>query len=142
MNQRNVASVLSRLRNHLAPRGCIYVSFPPWFNPFGGHQAGWPIIRYIPWFHLIPQSLMRIIAPEHTGAYLEFFQELNHLTISAFEKIIKETQMTIGRRELFHLRPEFYWRYGVPVVRSSLLGRIPIVREVTTTGAFYLLANA
>jgi 2-polyprenyl-3-methyl-5-hydroxy-6-metoxy-1,4-benzoquinol methylase len=28
--------------------GNVYVSFPPWFGPFAGHQAGWPGIRYIP----------------------------------------------------------------------------------------------
>jgi len=141
INLGNVVRLMSWLRNHLTPRGSIYVSFPPWFNPFGSHQAGWPIIRYIPWFHLIPQPVKCIVSPRYARQYLEFFQELNHLTICSFEMIIKETQMTIVRRELFHLRPEFYWRYGVSTLRSVVLSKIPIVRELTTTGAFYLLAK-
>jgi 2-polyprenyl-3-methyl-5-hydroxy-6-metoxy-1,4-benzoquinol methylase len=141
VNRQNVSFVLSWVKKLLAPNGYLYVSFPPWFNPYGGHQAGWPIIRCIPWFHLIPHRLKRIIAPKHARQYLEFFQELNHLTIGSFENILDETQLRIVQRELYHLRPEFYWRYGVPTIRSSLLAKIPILREITTTGAFYLLAK-
>jgi 2-polyprenyl-3-methyl-5-hydroxy-6-metoxy-1,4-benzoquinol methylase len=142
VNLQNVSSLLDSLREYLYPGGYLYVSFPPWFNPFGGHQAGWPVIRSIPWFHIIPHRLKRVIAPKHARQYLEFFQELNHLTIGSFENMTKETKLTVVHKELFHFRPEFYWRYGVPTVRSSILGRIPILREVTTTGAFYLLAKA
>jgi len=138
----NISPVLSWSREHLASAGYLFVSFPPWFNPYGGHQAGWPVIRCIPWFHLIPDRLKRIIAPKHAQQYLEFSQELNRLTIGSFEKIIRETQLTVVQRELFHLRPEFYWRYGVPTIRSSrFITKIPFLREVTTTGAFYLLGK-
>ena len=141
VNIRQVAETLSRLKNYLVTTGHIYASFPPWFNPFAGHQAGWPVIRYIPWFHLIPNSLKYVIAPRHAEQYLEFAHELNHLTITSFEKIVEELPLVIIKRELFHLRPEFGVRYGVPTVRSAI-GRIPILREITTTGAFYLLRHS
>jgi SAM-dependent methyltransferase len=139
VNDRNVAEVLGCLKNALTPDGRIYVSFPPWFNPFAGHQAGWPVIRFIPWFHIIPDTLKYAIAPRHTERYLQFARELNRLTISSFEQILSELTFTVIKKELFHLRPEFKLRYGVPIVRSSILGNIPIIGEITTTGAFYLL---
>jgi 2-polyprenyl-3-methyl-5-hydroxy-6-metoxy-1,4-benzoquinol methylase len=138
----NVNDLLSQLNKHLSGNGHIYISFPPWFNPFGGHQAGWPVIQYVPWFHLIPDRLKYMIAPEHTKQYLEFSTELNHLTISTIERFIKNLPLVMVRREFFHLRPEFTVRYAVPTIRSRMLGRIPIIREVTTTGAYYLLAQS
>lgn len=140
LTRENVSLLLSRLRKYLALNGHMYVSFPPWFNPFGGHQAGWPRIRYLPWFHLLPLQLQQFIAPVQFEQYRAFFRELNHLTVAFFERSVKEARLNIVKRELFHLRPEYYWRYGVPAVRASVIGRIPGLREVTTTGAYYLLA--
>jgi 2-polyprenyl-3-methyl-5-hydroxy-6-metoxy-1,4-benzoquinol methylase len=136
----NVSFILSQLKKYLAPQGRVYVSFPPWFNPYGGHQAGWPIIRCVPWFHLLPTRIKQFIAPAQVEPYLAFFQELNHLTISSFERSARQAGLKIVKKELFHLRPEYYWRYRVPTIHSSIIGGIPGVREVTTTGAFYLLA--
>jgi 2-polyprenyl-3-methyl-5-hydroxy-6-metoxy-1,4-benzoquinol methylase len=141
VNLQNVTYVLSQVKEYLAPGGCVYVSFPPWFNPYGGHQAGWPTIRCVPWYHIIPNRLKRFLAPKQASKYLEFFQELNHLTINAFETILEDTHLKIVKRELFHFRPEYYWRYRVPTLRASFLAKVPIVRELTVTGAFYLLTK-
>lgn len=139
VSRENVCLLLNQAKKFLAPEGRLYVSFPPWFNPYGGHQAGWPIIRCIPWFHLIPNRLKCLVAPRQAVKYLEFFRELNHLTIGGFEAILEEARLKVTRRDLFHFRPEYYWRYGVPTIRATYFARIPIIREITTTGAFYLL---
>ena len=62
-------------------------------------------------------------------------------TIGAFEKIIKQVGLAIVHRELYLIRPEFRNRYGVPVLRSGLLARMPVLREITTMGAYYLLGG-
>ncbi len=143
VNWSNVESLLGWCREHLAPRGQLYVSFPPWFSPYAGHHAGWPGIRYLPWYHLLPDTLKRLLVPRHAPGYIAYSQELNHLTIRAFERMARRAGWAIHRRELYYLRPEYYWRYKLPVVRSpALLASIPIVREITTTGAFYLLAKS
>lgn len=135
----HVGALLRWCRDHLSAEGRIYVSFPPWFGPFAGHQAGWPRIRYIPWYHLLPNVLQRLLAPERVVAYRRFAQELNHLAVGSFEKHLQEADLVIEKRELYLLRPEFRYRYGLPALRSSLLARIPVLREVGTMGAYYLL---
>ncbi len=142
VNWSNVEALLGWCREHLANNGKVYVSFPPWLNPFAGHQAGWPGVRYISWYHLLPDSLKRLLVPKHAQQYLAFFQELDRLTIRGFESIAARAGLAIRRRELYHLRPEYYWRYKVPALRSlPLLTRLPIIAEITTTGAFYVLAR-
>jgi SAM-dependent methyltransferase len=138
----HVGALLRWCRDHLSADGRIYGSFPPWFGPFAGHQAGWPRIRHIPWYHLLPDVLKRLLAPERVAAYLRFAQELNHLTLGSFEKHLQEAGLVLEKRELYLVRPEFRHRYGLPELRSSLLAHIPVLREVGTTGAYYLLSHA
>lgn len=138
----NVGRLLNEMKRYLTGSGYVYVSFPPWFNPFGGHQAGWPRIRYCPWFHLYPAWLQRVIAPAQIEQYRGFEKELNHLTIACFERITREAGFKIVKKELFHLRPEYVFRYGVPAFRATVAGQIPGLREFATTGAYYLLSPA
>lgn len=46
--------VMDRLADLLQPGGRLYVSFPPWRSPFGGHQQtcrSW--LRFVPWAHVV-----------------------------------------------------------------------------------------
>ncbi len=90
----------------------------------------------------MPVPLKHLLAPGQTDDYLAFMKELNHLELSTFERIVASSGLGIAQRELYLLRPEFYHRYGVRPIRSPLLGRIPLLREITTMGAYYLLSKA
>ena len=63
VTESNVEKLLIWCKDHLTQDGYLYLSFPPWFNPFAGHQAGWQTIRFIPWFHLFPDFFKKIIVP-------------------------------------------------------------------------------
>lgn len=140
VDRSNVATLLCWCRENLTCSGNVYVSFPPWFSPFAGHQAGWPGIRYIPWYHLMPRRMKRLLAPNQVSRYIEFIQELNHLTIGAFERIVDRSGLAIVRQELYHLRPEYHFRYGTPIIRvPSVIAKVPLIREITAMGAFCLL---
>lgn len=139
----NVGILLSWCRRNLAANGLVLVSFPPWYSPFAGHQAGWPGIRYVPWYHLFPDYLKRLLVPKLAPRYIDFARELNHLTLAAFEAAAKHAGLCIDRCILYHARPEYHWRYGIPIVPSlPILSRIAILREITTTGAYFLLVHS
>jgi 2-polyprenyl-3-methyl-5-hydroxy-6-metoxy-1,4-benzoquinol methylase len=140
VNTTNVEYVLRWCKRRLAESGSMFISFPPWFNPFGGHQAGWAVIRYIPWFHLFPGWLKKLIIPDQIHHYMQFMYELNHLTIKSFEHTVEKVGLIIAHKWFYHLRPEYHYRYGVPSLKSSLLiSKIPVLAEITTTGAYYIL---
>lgn len=138
----HVETLLRWCRRQLAQSGKVFVSFPPWFSPFAGHQAGWPGIRYIPWYHLMPGMLKRLLVPKQAGAYVDFMKELNRLTLGAFERLVNQAGLNIERRDLYALRPEFKLRYGVPEMRLPAFGEFGLAREVMTTGAYYLLGGS
>jgi len=86
--------------------------------------------------------MKRLLAPNQASRYIEFIQELNHLKISAFERIVDRSGFTIVGQELYYLRPEYHFRYGIPILRApSVFVKLPLIREITTMGAFYLLTR-
>jgi 2-polyprenyl-3-methyl-5-hydroxy-6-metoxy-1,4-benzoquinol methylase len=117
----------------------ILVTFPPYRSPFGGHQAGWPVLTFLPWIHLFPSKIVRKIAPEE---YIDLItNELNHLRISDFESIVANSGLFIEKKTLFLFRPEYKIRYNIPIVRypqvfSNVLSPLA---EYFTSGVYYLL---
>lgn len=61
------------------------------------------------------------------------------LSMARFEREVSEVGLSISKRKFYISRPTFALRYGLPVIAAGPLGRIPIVRELVVTGAFYLL---
>ena len=60
------------------------------------------------------------------------------LTLGRFETLIERSPLRITARRLYLIRPAFRYRYGLPVVGASVVGRVPGARELLVTGAWYL----
>ena len=56
---------LHSLKNYLSPNGVIFIAFPAWQMPFGGHQqiARSKVISHMPFIHLLPRILYQGIFP-------------------------------------------------------------------------------
>ena len=55
------AAFLSGLRHYLKPGGIVFMSFPAWQMPFGGHQqiCRNKVISHLPFIHLLPSPLYK-----------------------------------------------------------------------------------
>ena len=44
------------VKQFLAPGGVFFLAFPPWYNPFGGHQqiCSSKFLSRLPYFHILP----------------------------------------------------------------------------------------
>ena len=53
------AAFLSDLKHYLKPGGIVFMSFPAWQMPFGGHQqiCRNKVISHLPFIHLLPSPL-------------------------------------------------------------------------------------
>jgi len=136
--------VFEHLNALLQPDGFIYVTFPPRFSPFGGHQQnGKSVLRKIPWLHLLPPPMLRALGraageDPHTVESVITQARLG-LTIRRFEELIAANRYRIRRKELFLFRPVFHVRYGLP---AKHLPDIPVVREFFALGCECLLQKA
>jgi SAM-dependent methyltransferase len=148
-------SLMKKIKAVGKPGSLMHVAFPPYASPFGGNQhvARHSFIRFLPFVHLLPDALFwPLLADqrpdqERPGSFVQgFLDELRairrtKISIGYFRKICRDLNLAVISEESYFIRPAIAMRYGLPVIRNSLAGSVPFLREVTTSGALYLLKN-
>ncbi len=137
----NKKSAFEHIYRMLKPNGYFYITFPPRFSPFAGHQQnGKTVLRLFPFLHLLPDFLIDF--------FCKIFDEdirvikavkLNFkigLTLNDFEKLIEDNKFNIVKMELFFSRPIFKLRYKIPTIKFP---NIVFLREFFATGCETLL---
>jgi len=134
--------LLKRIQSFLAPSGIIFIGFPPWQMPFGGHQqiCRNKFLSHLPYFHLLPMPIYRGI--------LKIFKEgSEHLcdlkktgiSIERLENFAKKAGYKIIDREYYFINPIYKFKFKLKARKqASLLRSIPFVRNFYTTCAYYL----
>lgn len=141
-------NALKIVKQHLSQDGVVFVVFPPYYSPYGAHQqilprktiAGIPYNK-LPYLQLLPKAwFLRIVAGDSTAN--EEVARLSdvRLTIGRFESSVRAAGLQIRERKTYLSRPTFALRYGLPVVPAGFLGKIPLLRELCVTAAYYLLS--
>lgn len=141
---RDPAIFLAGLRKHLQPEGVVYVSFPPYYSPFGLHQQLLPgrWMRRLPWLSWLPPALIRRCVA--TGTHAQDIRDLAtcRLTIGGFESAARQAGFELIGRQCYLLRPAHSVRFGWPVISAQAMAGIPGVREILVSGVSYLLGTS
>jgi SAM-dependent methyltransferase len=131
-------SVLTEL---LADDGWLYVTFPPRFSPFAGHQqVGRSLLRRVPYVHFMPAFLLKALG-RLCGEHEYIIRDVLHnfrigLSIRHFDRYRRQHGYTYSVRDLFLIRPIYQHRFGCKPVR---LADWPVLREFLATGCECLL---
>ncbi len=142
-------SALDNIKSILADSGTCLIVFPPYYSPFGAHQQILSAKRFfsipynkLPYIQLLPDLLFGKIAggPDRQSVEVRKLRTIR-MTISRFLRCAEKSGFKIREAKLFLSRPTFAVRYGLPVINASILGRIPLLRELVVTAAYYLLEN-
>lgn len=125
----------------LKPGGHLFISFPPKYSPFAGHQqVGLSILKAVPYIHMLPKSFITFLVKlfkEHPN--FPHHVKYNYSTgcsISRFEKLFEKNGFSVIIEDFFLFRPVYKLRFGLPVVK---LPNIPILREIISMGCETLL---
>lgn len=139
------ARALANVASLLAPGGYAVVSFPPYPSPFGAHQQilG-PRWLKLPWIQLLPGFPWLVAKGEPREGVVREILDIRRcgLTMHAFERAARAAPLRIVERRAYLLRPAFRFRYGMKPVSGGWIGSVPLLRELVTTGVWYLLAHA
>jgi 2-polyprenyl-3-methyl-5-hydroxy-6-metoxy-1,4-benzoquinol methylase len=121
--------------------GYLFVSFPPKFSPFAGHQQiGSSFMKAIPYLHILPAGFLKIAA-NTLHEKQDYIDEIKlHFStgcrISEFEKLYKGKGFSVLTEEFFLFRPIYAIRFGLPTIG---LPNIPFFREFISFGCETLL---
>jgi len=138
----NQEKLLIKMHSLLAPSGVIFLGFPPWQMPFGGHQqiCRSKILSRLPYFHLLPM-------PAYKGV-LKLFKEGTGLcelketgiSIERLEKLAKKTGYQIANREFYFINPIYKHKFKLKERKqAAFISSLPYIRNYFTTAAFYLI---
>jgi SAM-dependent methyltransferase len=143
----NQENLMRFLKSILKDNGKVFLGFPPWQMPFGGHQqvSEKKIFNMLPYIHLLPNRLYKFIL-KSLGNKDNFIKELmeikeTKLSIEGFEKIIKSAGYKIDKVKFFLINPIYEMKFNLePREQFKVISRIPYLRNFVTTTCYYLLS--
>ena len=134
------------MKRYLSAGGVLFIAFPAWQMPFGGHQqiARGTVVSHLPFIHLLPRVLYKWILEtgdeeEDTIKELLSIKETK-CTIEMFRNLVKQTGYHIVDQQLFFINPHYEVKFGLsPRKLGRVLSSIPYLRNFFSTSCFYLL---
>ena len=135
------------VKKFLKPEGKFFLGFPPWHNPFGGHQqiCESKVLSKLPFFHILPTSVYRFIlkAFGESEAKIRGLLKVKEtgITIERFEKILNQTGYKKDNRLFYFINPNYEVKFKLkPRKQLKLFSAIPYFRNFLITTCYYLVS--
>ena len=144
----NKDKALAQMRDFLKPNGVIFVGWPPWYMPFGGHQqmCKSKLLRVGIWLHLLPKpiyvSILKLMGER--DAMIEELAELvdYRVTINQMKRLAKQVKLNIVEEKYYFINPIYEYKFGFKTRETPVfIQHIPYLRDFVTTSAYYLLGK-
>jgi 2-polyprenyl-3-methyl-5-hydroxy-6-metoxy-1,4-benzoquinol methylase len=139
-----------RLKEFLADDALIFVSFPPWRMPFGGHQQGCKnsLLSKTPWLHLLPcfvfEFILRLFGEDESfiTGFLRDEVRRTKLSICKYKKLLKKSGFRIEKETWYLINPSFKIKFGLtPRVLPNAL-KVPFVCDFYTTAHYSVISKS
>ena len=138
--------LLSLIKGYLNEGGIVFMSFPAWMMPFGGHQqiCSSRVLSHLPYVHLLPKALYRglIRLAGESEACLDELMSIRstRATIEAFERLVGQQGLAVRDRTLYLVNPHYRVKFGLKPRRLARpLSGIPWLRDFLCSSCFYIL---
>lgn len=138
--------LMGYLKQLLTPDGVIFLGFPPWYMPHGGHQQVCQnkVLSMFPYVHLLPAGVYKAIlkACKEDAATIKELLEIKStgISIERFERILKQNHYDIVHKRFYLINPIYKFKFGwKPRIQSGLISKIPFFRNFVTTCMYYLI---
>ena len=141
----DVAGALERAAKRLLPGGTIYVSFAPFFSPFGGHQHnGEGFFSNVPWLQFLPETWIRRLLRLQGNSYKSASQLeadidsvlRTRLTLAEFRSNLPKVDLRLKYFRQYVVRPDYRIKFELPTLAFPT---VPLIEELVCTGAEALL---
>jgi len=138
-------TALQNMSNLLKPGGKMFISFPPKYSPYAGHQQVAPkLLVKLPYIYLLPDQLyswyLSIMGMRVSSGQGLLDTKHKRLSIRNFEKKVAYVHLNIDNRELFLIRPCYESRFHLRRMKSPFSKNM-LLRELFTMGALYCLTK-
>ncbi len=125
----------------------VFFAFPPWHNPFGGHQqiCKNKILSNFPFLHLLPKKIYAFVLKmfgEEKGKIDDLIEiKETGLSIERFEKYLQQAGLKIRQKEFYFINPNYEIKFGLkPRKTAKIFRSIPYVRDFVTTCMYCMVS--
>ena len=140
---------MDNIRRYLKPEGIVFMAFPAWQMPFGGHQqiCRNRLLSHMPFIHLLPAKAYRTLletAGEDAGQIRELLEiKQTRTPVEVFEKLLRSHKAEVLDRQLWLINPHYEVKFGLrPRKLPRTIGKLPWVRNFFSTSCFYIFRFA
>ncbi len=140
--------LLEYIKEFLKPEGKIFLAFPPWQMPFGGHQqmCDSKFVSLLPYIHLLPNFLyigiLKLFGENQSKIKALLEVKETGISIERFEKIISHLKYKIEKRLFYFINPNYKIKFNLkPRKLYIIISKIPYLRNYFTTTCFYLISK-
>lgn len=138
--------LMGYLKDLLTPGGMVFLGFPPWYMPHGGHQQICvnKVLSVFPYIHLLPRPLYKGILKmcgENDSTVRELLEiKETGISIERFQRILRKHRYAIVHHRFYLINPIYQYKFGwKPRVQSVIVSDIPFFRNFVTTCVYYLI---
>ena len=139
-------SFLEHLKKFIKPSGKVFLAFPPWCMPFGGHQQMCEnkFLSKLHYFHLLPNTLYFGILKlsGESEAKIIGLSEIKEtgISISGFRKILNKKNYRISKQTFYLINPNYEIKFkSKPRILPKILN-IPLLKEFLTTTYYCIIS--
>jgi 2-polyprenyl-3-methyl-5-hydroxy-6-metoxy-1,4-benzoquinol methylase len=144
----NQEKFLKSLKALLSDKGKIFFGFPPWQNPFGGHQqiCQSKLLSVTPYFHLLPKFLYKMVLKafgENDKTVTDLLEiKDTGISIERFQKILRKENWKVDLKTYFFINPNYEIKFKLkPRESYSVISSIPVLRNFMVTACYFLISK-
>jgi hypothetical protein len=137
---------LGYLKSFIKPTGKIFLAFPPWRMPFGGHQqiCESRFLSKLPYFHLLPnqlyKGLLRLFGENDARIIGLLEVKETRISISRFRKILKKRKFKIESEIFYLINPNYEIKFKLRTRELPGILNIPFIRDFFITTYYCLIS--
>lgn len=137
---------LEHLKILLKPGGKIFLAFPAWRMPFGGHQqmCDSKFLSYLPYFHILPNkiysSILKLFGEpqENIKAQLEIKE--TRISLQQFHKILAKRNYKIEKAAYYLINPNYEVKFKLKPRELPTVLNIPYFRDFFVTTMYSIIS--
>ncbi len=136
------------IKNLLTDDGRIFIAFPPWYNPFGGHQQVCEnrVLSHLPYYHILPKFLYKVILKlgGESAGKIEGLLEIKEtgISIERFKRIAEREGYQTLKEIFYFINPNYEVKFGLkPRKAWKIISALPFLRNFWITTYYSLLTK-
>jgi len=142
----NQLKIISFFSSILKPGGKVFMAYPPWCMPFGGHQqiCQSRFLSKLPYFHLFPKVIFRGILKMFHESQLTIDNLLEiketGLPLQRLKRYFAKAGCRIEKETYYFINPNYVVKFKMKPKKLLFFSHIPYLRDFFTT-AYYCVIS-